>query len=216
MGDLTLVIGNKNYSSWSLRPWLVLKVAGIPFREHRVLLDLPDSAAKIREWSPSGRVPVLADGDLRIWDSLAINEYLAETFPDKTLWPSEKGLRASARAISAEMHSGFTALRSNLLMDTRSRRTKTWGADVQADIDRICQIWRDARARVPAGGGPFLFGRFSIADAMYAPVATRFRTYGVQADAVCTTYRDTILDLPAMKAWDAEAAQEPVMQRYAV
>jgi glutathione S-transferase len=212
MSELTLVIGNKNYSSWSLRPWLLLKVAGIPFREVKVLFDQPDTASTIARYSPSGRVPVLIDGAQPIWDSLAIAEYVAERFPEAGLWPADRALRAKARSISAEMHSGFQALRNSLNMDIRGRYLKEWGADVQTDIDRILAIWKDCRSQ--AVGGRFLFGRFSIADAMYAPVATRFRTWPVKLDDVSAAYRDEILALPAFREWESESAGEPVVHRY--
>jgi glutathione S-transferase len=193
MADLTLIIGNKNYSSWSLRPWLAAKAAGIPFKEVVITLDRPDTKELIARYSPSGRVPVLRHGDLTVWDSLAISEYLAETFPEAKLWPADPTQRARARAVSAEMHSGFTALRNAMPMNIRERRAVTPTADVQADIDRVCQIWRECRGQVARGAGPFLFGTFSIADAMYAPVATRFRTYGVKTDEVCTAYQEALL-----------------------
>jgi len=213
MSDFTLVIGNKNYSSWSLRPWLPLKVAGVSFTEVKVLLDQPDTAAKIAVHSPSGRVPVLIHGGLRIWDSLAICEYVAESFPAARLWPVTADVRATARSVSAEMHSGFAALRRDLPMNIRERLPRKWGADVQADIDRIVRIWQDCRAAA-AAQGPFLFGAFSIADAMFAPVATRFRTYGVPVPPACAAYIEAIVSLPAFLEWEAEALAEPVVERY--
>ena len=208
MPELTLIIGNKNYSSWSLRPWLVLKHAGIPFREHYLPIRSADWQAQIHSLSPSGKVPVLMDGDVRVWDSLAICEYLAERFPDKRLWPTASAARAEARAVSAEMHSGFQALRQNMFMNIR-RRMPTHGRtpDVLADIERIVAIWNDCRAR-HHHGGPFLFGAFSIADAMYAPVALRFETYVVNITGVASDYARSLLALPAMREWIAAAHAE--------
>ncbi len=205
----TLVIGNRNYSSWSLRPWLLLRVHGVAFDEVRLPLDTPEFAAKIPRWSPSGRVPVLRHGDLEIWDSLAICEYVNETFLDRAGWPHDASARAVARAVSAEMHAGFLALRDALPMNCRARRPGlAVGADARRDIDRVRAIWRDCRTRF-AGTGAFLFGRFSIADAMYAPVASRFETYAVALDGPCRAYADTLLGLPAMREWMREAAAEP-------
>ena len=171
---MQLVIGNKNYSSWSLRPWLGLKVAGIEFEE--ILLPLYEENARSKRlvYSPSGKVPLLADGTLRIWDSLAIAEYLAEQFPARKMWPADREARAIARAVSAEMHSGFQALRSQLPMNMhRDRPAIAYNADAQRDIDRIQEIWRDCRARF-GGAGHYLFGAPTIADAMFAPVVSRF------------------------------------------
>ncbi len=208
MANYSLVIGNKNYSSWSLRPWLLMRQAGIAFDEVRIPLRKPDTVARIREHTPAGRVPVLHAGDLTIWDSLAIAEYLAERHPEAALWPADVGARAHARAVSAEMHSGFQALRNHMPMHCRASfpgvgRTP----EVLADIARIIESWRDCRTRFGAGG-PFLFGTFSIADAMYAPVVLRFKTYAVDLDAVCRGYLDAILALPAMRQWLAEAEAE--------
>ena len=203
---MKLVIGNKNYSSWSLRPWLALRMAGIPFVEQRIPLDQPDSKARMLAASPAGRVPVLIDGSLTIWDSLAICEYLAERFPDARLWPADAAQRARARAISAEMHSGFAALRSAMPMNCRSRhpgRGRT--ADALADIARISALWDDALA---ASGGPFLFGHFTIADAMYAPVTSRFVTYAVSLPPACAAYVAQLQSLPAMVEWNAAATAE--------
>lgn len=207
--DLTLVIGNKNYSSWSLRPWMALKQAGAAFREIVVPLYRPDSRATILEHSPSGRVPVLRHGSITVWESLAICEYVAETFPEAQLWPHDREARATARSLSAEMHSGFVALRSNMDMNVRARlagvgRTK----DSIRDIDRIRSLWSDARKRF-GRGGPFLFGKFSIADAMYAPVVLRFRTYEVKLDDGLHEYCAAVLALPAMEEWMAAARAEP-------
>lgn len=209
MSDLTLVIGNKAFSSWSLRPWLLLKHIGRPFREIVIPLRQPDTAARIREHSPSGRVPCLRHGDRVIWDSLAIGEYLAETFPEAALWPGDAHARAVARSVSAEMHSGFAALRTHMSMDLKTMHPGEGRTpDCEADIARIAGIWRDARARF-GKDGPFLFGRFSIVDAMYAPVVTRFATYGVELDAVGRDYAAAVQSLPAMVEWTAAAKAEP-------
>jgi len=215
MAGYTLVIGNKNYSSWSLRPWLLMREAGLSFDEIRIPLRKPDTAARIREHSPTGRVPVLYGGSLTIWDSLAIAEYLAERHPEHALWPADTTARAHARAVSAEMHSGFQALRTHMPMHCRARfpgvgRTP----EVLADIARVTDSWRECRARFGTGG-PLLFGAFSIADAMYAPVVLRFRTYAVELDAVCRAYADAVLALPAMGRWLAEAdAETEVIPEY--
>jgi len=209
VSELTLVIANKSYSSWSLRPWLALKQTGTPFDEVVIPLRHPETAAKIVQWSPAGRVPVLRHGGVTIWESIAILEYLAELFPAANLWPADPAARAHARSISAEMHAGFTALRSNMPMNLRRHlpgRGRT--PEVEKDIARITALWRDCRERF-GSGGPFLFGTFSNADAMYAPVVTRFETYEVALDAACRDYADAILDLPAMRSWSAEAAAEP-------
>lgn len=214
MSELTLVVGSKNYSSWSLRPYLALAHTGQPFREVLVPLDQPDTAAKIAQHSPSGRVPALRHGSLLIWDSLAICEYLAETFPQARLWPQDKEARALARSVTAEMHSSFSALRQNMTMDIRSRKPGQGRAPgVAEDIARIQALWNDCRARF-GQGGPFLFGNFTIADAFYAPVVTRFVTYGVELDAVGRAYSDAVLELPALKAWSEAARSEPPLKRY--
>jgi glutathione S-transferase len=212
MSDYTLVIGNKNYSSWSLRPWLAMRQAGVPFREVRIPLYTPESKAQIRSYSPSGKVPCLVDGTLAVWDSLAICEYLAERHPQLELWPVDPRARALARSMSAEMHSGFQNLRSNMSMNCRKHfpgmgRT----VEVAGEIERIQRSWGEARDK-HGDGGPFLFGRFSIADAMYAPVVLRFRTYAVQLNPVSRAYADAILALPAIQQWlaDAEAETEVI------
>ena len=204
--DLVLVIGNKNYSSWSMRPWLAMKQAGIPFLEHRIALYQPDSRRRVLEHSPSGKLPVLKDGPTTVWDSLAILEYLAEKLPDRGLWPRSAAARARARSASAEMHSGFAALRSRMPMNLRnSYPGRGLTPEVEADIARIAGLWTDCRA---TASGPFLFGEFCIADAMFAPVATRFVTYGVKLPPVCQRYVDTLIALPAMQAWYADARAE--------
>jgi glutathione S-transferase len=205
--SLTLVIGDKNYSSWSLRPWLLLRHHGIAFDEVRLPLDTPEFASGIARWSPSGRVPVLHHGDLVVWDSLAICEYADEAFLDGRGWPRDAAARAVARSVSAEMHSGFAALRSSLPLNCR-RRIKDFVVppDAKRDIERIARIWRECRAS--AGDAPFLFGEFSIADAMYAPVALRFRTYGVVLGDVEQRYANALLALPALREWLAAAEAE--------
>ncbi|MBK8210163.1 MAG: glutathione S-transferase family protein [Rhodospirillales bacterium] len=209
MDKLTLVIANKAYSSWSLRPWLALKLAGAVFEEVVIPLRLPETAALIARWSPAGKVPVLRHGAVTVWESIAIVEYLAELFPEAHLWPAGPVARAHARTICAEMHAGFVPLRSNMTMNLRRRLPgRGRSAEVEKDIARITAMWRDCRARF-GHGGPFLFGAFSNADAMYAPVVTRFETYGVDLDAECRAYADAVLGLPAMQAWYADAAAEP-------
>ncbi len=210
----TLIIGNKAYSSWSLRAWLGARRAGIAFREITVPLDRPDSADSLRRHSPSGRVPVLEHDGLVIWESLAILEYLAERAPEAGLWPAHPAARAVARAVAAEMHAGFAALRGELPMDLKRTPAATpappsaFSAAVQADTARIAALWRDCRQRF-GEGGPFLFGRFGAADAMFVPVATRFRTYGVPLDSECLAYADALLTLPEVLEWQDAARAEP-------
>jgi len=207
--SLTLVIGNKNYSSWSLRAWLAMKQAGIAFNESSVLLARPESKEKILRYSPSGRVPCLIDGQLTVFDSLAVCEYVNEQHADGTLWPRDVAMRARARAVVAEMHSGFAALRTHMSMDIRSRHADKGQAalrreDVAADVARIHTVWSEYLAQ----GGPMLFGSFSIADAFYAPVVTRFATYGVKLSPLLAAYSDSVLSLPAMQQWIAAAKAE--------
>ena len=205
---LTLAIGNKNYSSWSLRPWLVLRQAGIPFEEVRIPLYCPESDAALAKWSPSGKVPALHDGTATMWDSLAICETLAERFPEKRLWPADAAARATARAVSAEMHAGFAALRTHMSMNIRARRPGQGRTpECLADIGRIVAIWTTCRTRYGADGA-FLLGDFSIADAMYAPVVLRFQTYAVALNGAAKSYAETILALPALQAWVADAIAE--------
>lgn len=205
---LLLYVGNKNYSSWSLRPYLALAATGAEHRCEVIRLYADDTARNLARVSPTGKVPVLHHGELRIWDSLAICEYLAELFPAAGLWPDDRATRAIARAVSAEMHAGFAALRRDMAMDLRAERPGVGHSpEAMADVGRVLDIWRAQRAR--ASGGPFLFGRFSIADAMYAPVAARFQTYGVPLDPVSKAYVEAIEALPAMKAWRADAVAEP-------
>ena len=203
---LKLVIANKNYSSWSMRPWVLMTQAAIPFEEITVWLAEPDTAANIARYSPSGTVPVLFDDDIRIWDSLAICEYLAEKFPAKDLWPRDAAHRAHARAISAEMHSGFTALRSAMPMNIRNRYPgKGMSTEVASDVARISAIWSECIAQ---SGGPYLFGAFSIADAMFTPVVFRLRTYGVRIDAAADAYAQRMLATPALARLEQLAIAE--------
>ena len=213
MDNPVLVIGNKNYSSWSLRPWLLLKTCGIAFHEIRIQLYQQHSKAAIHLHAPAGRapygkVPILHDGDVWVWDSLAICEYVAERWPDKAGWPKDLATRARARAISAEMHSGFGTLRSEMPMNCRRARAPvTQAAALQSEIDRVVEIWTSRRASV-AANGPFLFGEFGIADAMYAPVALRFSIYAVALPPPAHAYAETVLALPAMREWIAQARTE--------
>ncbi len=210
MTDLTLIIGDKNLSSWSLRPWLILKQAGIPFTEKLVRLDRPDSRAQLKALSPSGLVPVLLDGDRQVWESLAIAEYLHEGFPTKQLWPEDPAARAHARAISAEMHAGFENLRTVWPMQfVREGLRHVTSGGVQRDIDRIGALWTEARDQFGADKGPFLYGAFSIADAMFAPVASRFHSYGpVALPAPAAAWAEIMMALPAMREWGEGAAAE--------
>lgn len=209
MSGLALVIGNKNYSSWSMRPWLLMRQSGIEFEEVQIPLRQPDSLERKLAYSPAGKVPILVDGDTRVWDSLAIVEYLAEKFPEKRLWPADEEARALARSVSAEMHSGFASLRSRMPMNCRARRPDAGcGPGVQEDVDRICEVWRECRARHGAAG-EFLFGEFTAADAMFAPVASRFQTYGVELDRDAAEYAAAVLALPALRNWIEDAHAEP-------
>ncbi|MEE9384633.1 MAG: glutathione S-transferase family protein [Nannocystaceae bacterium] len=202
----TLVIGNRNYSSWSLRGWLMLRQTGVDFEEIQLPLDTPEFEEKIAALSPSRRVPALIHGSTTIWDSLAIGEYLAERSP--TLWPVDPEARAFARCISAEMHAGFVALRQALPMNGRARgRTVRFGKDVQADVTRIASIWTEARKRF-APAGPWLCGSFSIADCMYAPIASRFFTYGIALDGAAAAYGEAIRNHPDMRAWTESGCKE--------
>ena len=209
MSDLSIVIGNRNYSSWSLRAWLALDHTGAPFEAVMIPLSRPETKGAILRNSPAGKVPVLRHGDLTVWDSLAICEYLAEVFPEAGLWPAAADARAVARAVSAEMHSGFVALRSNMPMNVRaSLAGRGHTPDVDADIARIVEIWETCRRRF-GGEGAFLFGSFSVADAMFAPVVSRFKTYDVDLSEECRAYADAVLALPAMQAWAVAARDEP-------
>ena len=201
-----LVIGNKNYSSWSLRPWLAMKVLGMPFQELRIPLYGAGSKQELLKHSPAGKVPCLVDGATRVWDSLAILEYLAER--ESRVWPAQAALRARARSISAEMHAGFPNLRQHMSMNIRRRHPGQGRTpEVLAEIARIGEIWNECR-------GPFLFGAFCAADAMYAPVVLRFRTYEVELQGACRAYADAVLALPALQEWirDAEGETESLAQ----
>lgn len=203
---MTLVIGTKRFSSWSLRPWLAAKMAGIAFDEVVIALRQPETKAEILKHSPSGKVPCLIHDQLTIWDSLAICEYLAEMHP--TLWPEGREARAIARAVSAEMHSGFPNLRNSCSMDVcASTPLDPVPPEVAAEIERITTLWSQCRARFGAAG-PFLFGRFSIADAMFAPVVSRFTTFAIALDPVGQAYCDAIWSLPAMQEWKQAACAE--------
>ena len=203
-----LYIGNKNYSSWSLRAWLGLKVAGIDFEERLGPLRTDEWAAKAPVFSPTAKVPAFYDGTKTIWEALGILEYIADSRPDTLLWPLDIDVRAIARAVSLEMHGGFSALRTHMPMNCRQSLPGLGRADgVDKDIARIAGIFKMCRTQY-GQGGDFLFGDFSIADAMYAPVVTRFKTYGVDLDPVGNAYMQAILDLPAMKEWYADAAAE--------
>lgn len=214
--SLKLVIGNKNYSSWSMRPWVALRGAGIAFDE--VLIPLytgPADKQRILDVSPAGKVPVLVDGDVVVWDSLAIIEYAAERFVEANLWPQESARRAHARAVSAEMHSGFQALRTECGMNLhRPVRAKALSEAAQADIRRVQQIWSECRQRY-GQFGPFLFGAFSAADAMYAPVVHRFRTYDIELTPDVRAYTETMQTLPAFREWtEAGLAETMVIPRF--
>ena len=201
----TLYIGNKNYSSWSLRPWVLMKTAGIPFREERITLYHEGSHERILEKSPSGKVPCLHDGERVVWDSLAIAEYLAERHPG--LWPADATARAWARSATAEMHSGFRQLRDELGMNVRLRWKRSPSPEVAAEIARIVALWRDGRERIGRGGA-LLCGAFGIVDAFWCPVAFRFQTYGIAIEGAADAYLKTLLALPAMQEWAADSARE--------
>ncbi len=207
--SLHLVIGNKNYSSWSLRPWLAMKVAGIAFEETVISLEAKDFKARVTAVSGAGKVPVLIDGDVHVWESLAILEYLAEKFPAAGLWPKDAAARAHARAIASEMHAGFLPLRRHLPMNVwRPVKLRPLDDGAKADAARIDAIWSDCRARYGAAG-PFLFGAFSAADAMYAPVIWRFHTYAVEVSAAARAYMNAMMALPAWGEWRDAARREP-------
>jgi glutathione S-transferase len=208
MAALTLVIGNKNYSSWSMRPWVLMRQLGIPFEEKKLRFHSTEWDAEIERWSPSRLVPVLWNGDQTVWDTLAIAEALHEWFPEKGVWPNDAAARAFARSASAEMHSGFRDLRGAMPMNIRSSYPgKGMSPAVQANIDRIEKLWKEARARF-GSGGPFLFGAFSAADAMFAPVTTRFRTYAVKLSPESQRYCDAVLAAPGVRAWVDDAVKE--------
>ncbi len=212
---LQLYIGNKNYSSWSMRPWVLLQQAGIPFEEILVRFDSFASDSKfkatLKNVSPTGKVPALVDGDLAVWDTLAIAEYVAEKFPDKHLWPADAKARAIARSVSAEMHSGFTALRTHCGMNIEANLAHVgeviWRdhASVRADVQRLADMWG---ALLDRSGGPMLFGEFTIADAFYAPVCSRIVTYALPVPAPIRAYIDRVMALPGVTAWVQGALAE--------
>ena len=209
---LRLIIGNKNYSSWSLRPWIAMKAADIAFDETVISLYVEGSEAAIRAHSPAGKVPILIDGqgdrEVRVWESLAILEYLAEKFPAARLWPSDPAARALARAISTEMHAGFVPLRQQCGMNMwRPPAKRDLSEDAKANIARIETIWTEARMRFGAGG-PFLFGRFCAADAMFAPIVSRFETYAIDVSAPVAAYMQAVIALPAWQEWRRAALRE--------
>jgi glutathione S-transferase len=208
MAGLTLVIGNKNYSSWSMRPWVLMKQLGIDFAEKKLRFHTQEWDAEIERWSPSRLVPVLWRDQQAVWDTLAIAEALHEWYPDKGVWPRDAAARAFARSAAAEMHSGFRDLRTNMPMNIRaSHPGKGMKPEVQANIDRIEQVWGEARRRF-GSGGPFLFGAFSAADAMYAPVVMRFKTYGVKIAPETQRYCEAMRNAPGLRAWIEDALQE--------
>ncbi len=205
--DLHLIIGNKNYSSWSFRPWIAMQATGIAFRETVVPFDEPNHNQHFAEFSPSKRVPVLQHGDLTVWESMAIMEYVAELFPDAGLWPEDSVARAKARAVSHEMHGGLGGLRSECPMNMRRELRAIDVSDaVRSDVKRIEGIWREC---LDASGGPFLFGKFSNADAMYAPVVNRLRVYELSADDYVDAYSKTMMKLPSWQEWEAAGRAEP-------
>ena len=204
---LKLVIGDHNYSSWSLRPWLTLKQVGLPFEEISVRLRQATTKTDILKYSPSAKVPCLIDGETLVWESLAICEYLAEIAP--TLWPSERKARAEARAIASEMHAGFPSLRQEMPLDVRTSLPRPQlSPEAKADVARVIAIWEDCRRRY-GSKGPFLFGHFTNADAMYAPVVFRFQTYRIELPEASRRWSDTMLALPAMQEWRQVATAEP-------
>ncbi len=210
MADFTIYIGNKNYSSWSLRAWLMLKAAGVPFAEVLIPLYVPGSRDEILRHSPSGKVPTLCHGAITVWELLAIGEYLAERLPDARLWPEDAAARAVARAVSAEMHAGFANLRRHLPMNMRaSIPGRALTPEAEADLDRIAALWRDCRRRFGADGR-YLFGSFTIADAMFAPVVSRLRTYRIDLEEEAQSYADALWAYPPLQEWAAAARTEPM------
>ena len=206
--QLKLIIGNKNYSSWSLRSWFLLTEAGIEFEEQRIALDLDNSASELARFSPAARVPVLMVDEQPVWDTLAIAETVAEKWPDKELWPSDPAARAHARCVSAEMHAGFPVLREAMPMNCRAMGRKVSLPDaLTADIDRILDIWSDCHRRYQTQGN-WLFGHFSIADAMFAPVVLRFRTYGINLPESASSYPRRVLESESTQSWLAAAESE--------
>jgi glutathione S-transferase len=208
---LTLVIGNKNYSSWSFRPWIAMKAAGILFEERVIPLYEPGSREQVLRYSPAGKVPILLDGDTAIWETTAILEYVAERFPKAELWPRETSARAHARSVAAEMHAGFQALRKACPMNMwLPPKARPQAEEVIENVRRINAIWWDCLQRY---GGPFLFGAFGAADAMYAPVVSRFHSYGILVSPKCHAYMDAVMALPAWREWEDAAMKEPWVMR---
>lgn len=208
MGNFELVIGNKAYSSWSLRAWLALKHANLSFRETRLAMDSPTFKSVAMQYSPTGKVPVLRDGDLTVWDSLSICEYLAEKIPAARFWPDAAATRATARSVSAEMHSGFLAIRKNMPFNCRATgRRVVMSSELEAEIVRVTALWRDCRDQYGKEGN-WLFGRFSIADVMYIPVALRFATYSVELDRTGQAYVQAAQSHAAVREWVAAAERE--------
>jgi glutathione S-transferase len=205
---MRLLIGNKNYSSWSLRPWLLLKHAGLPFEEEAISFNAEDFRSRVSRFSPVGKVPVLVDGDVVVWDSLAIVEYIAEKYPDLKLWPAEVAARAHARSIVAEMHASFQAMRSTLVMNCEATfPTPLLSNAVRRDVERIIAMWSDCRNRY-GKDGPFLFGTFSVADAYFAPVVLRFIIYNLLRPSIVSTYIAHMEALPALRTWVQAARNE--------
>jgi glutathione S-transferase len=207
---MNLILGNKNYSSWSLRPWIAMRALGIPFDEIVIPfgepIGNPQFKAQVRQYSPAEKVPVLVDGDTHVWETLAIMEYLAEKFPAAGVWPKDAKARAEARVLSSEMHAGFAALRGECPMNLRRPvRTRTLAAAAQANVARLDAMWSDCHTRY---GGPFLFGAFCAADAMYAPMATRIHTYGITMSAQSLGYVQAVMALPAFAEWKRAALEE--------
>jgi glutathione S-transferase len=211
---LNLVIGNKNYSSWSFRPWIAMKVAGIAFEETVIALEAPDFKERMAALSPAGKVPVLVDGNVHVWESLAILEYLADKFPKAGLWPADVVARAHARTLAAEMHAGFVALRRHCPMNFRRPvKARELTPEALQDVKRIEQAWKDSRARFGKGGA-FLCGAFGAVDAMYAPIVSRLHVYDTEVGAEARSYMKAVMALPAWAEWDAAARAEPwVMAR---
>lgn len=209
---MKLVIANKAYSSWSLRPWILMKMLDLPFTEDVIPLDTPDFRPRVDAYQAGSTVPILVDGDVTVWESLAIMDYLADCYPDKAVWPSDKKARAFARTISNEMHAGFRALRQACPMNVRKiHPAKARGEAVDKDVARITALWTKALTLYgkPSGAGPFLFGAFSAADAMFAPVVTRLVTFSISIDATSRAYCEAVLKTPAFRQWHQEAMAEP-------
>ena len=206
---LTLIIGNKNYSSWSFRPWIAMKTAGIAFDEIVISLEAADFKSRVLAHSGTGKVPVLVDGAIKVWESLAILEYLAEKFRGSQLWPGDPVARAHARAVASEMHAGFVPLRQHCPMNMwRPVKPRELPDEVAANVHRIDALWTDCRTRFGVGG-PFLFGGYGAADAMYAPVVSRLHTYGIEVGEVARAYMAAVMALPAWAEWRAAALKEP-------